>query len=423
MAPAEHRLPRATRRAEHRARVGLGRCRNVGNINWPTRQGEGETMIERRSTGSGTRYEVRLRGPDGRERSRSFRTRRAAERYEREQRTALDRGAWIDPRHAGLTLDDYARRWMSERHELRPRTVELYRSLLRCHIIPKFGPLALGKISPSSIRSWNAKLAQEHEVTAAKAYRLLNQILTTAVADELIGRNPCVVRGAGQEHSPERPMVSIAEVGALAAAMPADLRVAVTLAAWCQLRRAELLGLERRDIDLLHGTVRVERTANYVPGGLDLGPPKTAAGVRTVSVPPHVLGAIEDHLSDFVAAEPTAPVLTGHAGTRLRPATLHKAWEVARVVIGRPELHLHDLRHAGLTWAATQGMTTRELMARAGHSSPDAALRYQHATEDRDAAIAYALSGLESAQVTPVSLGARDVRGMTSRRLSRSSAL
>jgi integrase len=370
-------------------------------------------MIKRRTTAGGTRYDVRFRGPDGRERSRSFRTRKDAERYEREQRTALDRGNRIDPRHAGLTFDDYAGRWLSERHELRPRTVELYRSLLRCHIVPKFGPLALGKISPSAVRSWNAKLAQAHEVTAAKAHRLLNQILATAVADELIGRNPCVVRGAGQEHSPERPMVSIAEVDALAAAMPADLSVAVTLAAWCQLRRAELLGLERRDIDLLHGTVRIERTANHAPGGLQLGPPKTAAGVRTVSVPPHVLGALEEHLSVYVASDPTAPVLAGVAGNRARPATLQKAWNTARVAIGRPELHFHDLRHAGLTWAATQGMTTRELMARAGHASPDAALRYQHATEDRDAAIASALSALaQTPAVVPISSGARDIRGM-----------
>jgi hypothetical protein len=53
-----------------------------------------------------------------------------------------------------------------------------------------------------------------------------------------------------------------------------------------------------------------------------------------------------------------------------------------------------------MQWAATQGTTTRELMARAGHASPDAALRYQYATEDRDAAIASALSTL--AQTPPV---------------------
>ena len=73
-------------------------------------------------------------------------------------------------------------------------------------------------------------------------------------------------------------MVSIAEVDALVGAMPAQWCIAVELAAWCHLRVGEVLGLERRDVDLLHGAVRVERTANDVNGRLYLGPPKTAAG-------------------------------------------------------------------------------------------------------------------------------------------------
>lgn len=98
-------------------------------------------------------------------------------------------------------------------------------------------------------------------VTAAKAYRLLRGILGTAIVDELITRNPCVVKVASQERSPERPMLSIAEVDALAAAMPDPWRIAVELAAWCHLRLGEVLGLERRDVDLLHRRIHVERMA------------------------------------------------------------------------------------------------------------------------------------------------------------------
>lgn len=156
-------------------------------------------MIERRSMESGLRYEVRLRGTDGKGRSRSFRTRKEAERYEREQRAATDKGSWIDPRHASLTVNSYAERWMNERHDLGPRTVELYGSLLRLHILPAFGKLALGKVSPGAVGTWNAMLAQEYPVTAVKAQRLLRGILATAVVDELIVRNPCVVKNAGQE--------------------------------------------------------------------------------------------------------------------------------------------------------------------------------------------------------------------------------
>jgi hypothetical protein len=55
---------------------------------------------------------------------------------------------------------------------------------------------------------------------------------------------------------------------------------------------------------------------------------------------------------------------------------------------------LHDLRHSGLTWAAATGASVAELMRRGGHASPAAALRYQHATEDRDRALADALAEL-----------------------------
>jgi hypothetical protein len=46
-------------------------------------------------------------------------------------------------------------------------------------------------------------------VTVAKAYRLLHAIMTTAVEDGLIRRNPCHITGAGQEHSDERPVIPI----------------------------------------------------------------------------------------------------------------------------------------------------------------------------------------------------------------------
>jgi integrase len=285
--------------------------------------------------------------------------------------------------------------------------VELYGSLLKVHIRPVFAALPLGKITPGAVRSWNSALAQRHPVTAAKAYRLLRQILATAVADELIARNPCVVKGAGQESSPERPSISIPEVDALTEAMPDSLRLAVLLAAWCQLRAAEIRGLERRDIDLLHGTIRIERTVNHVAsdeGRIEIGPPKTEAGIRTLTVPPHLMPDLTHHLDAYVGSDPCAPLLAGPKGGRLRPAVVQKAWGVARVSIGRPELHYHDLRHAGATWLAVSGATTRELMARLGHASPAAALRYQHATEDRDTALASALSALvPAAAVLPIS--------------------
>jgi hypothetical protein len=68
--------------------------------------------------------------------------------------------------------------------------------------------------------------------------------------------------------------------------------------------------------------------------------------------------------------------------------------EGAREAIGREKVHLHDLRHSGLTWAAATGASTAELMKRGGHASPVAALRYQHATMLGDQRLAERLAAL-----------------------------
>ena len=85
------------------------------------------------------------------------------------------------------------------------------------------------------------------------------------------------------------------------------------------------------------------------------------------------------------------------------PSTLNRVWQRARRTIGRSDVFLHDLRHSGLTWAAASGASVAELMRRGGHANPRAALRYQHATEDRDRAIANALAVLAASQITPIS--------------------
>jgi integrase len=60
----------------------------------------------------------------------------------------------------------------------------------------------------------------------------------------------------------------------------------------------------------------------------------------------------------------------------------------AREAAGRPDLTIHHLRHTALTLAGQLGATAAELQARAGHASQAAMVIYQHATLDRDRALA-----------------------------------
>jgi integrase len=304
----------------------------------------------------------------------------------------LHRGAWIDPKAGRMTLDVYAERWLEQRNELAFRTRELYGYLLELHVLPSLGRTALVNLAPSTIRSWHASLAQIHPSTAAKAYRLLSAILRTAVVDGLLVTSPCKVDGAGVERPAERPVATVPEVGVLEAAMPEHLRLIVILATWCQLRRAELLGLRRRDVDLPHATIHIEQSRTVTMHGKSLvKAPKTQAGRRTIAVPEALIEKISGHLDGFTGPGPDDLIFVGITGVPLTANVLQVAWQRARASVGRDDLRLHDLRHTGLTLAAATGATTVELMHRAGHSSSVAAMRYQHATKDRDRIIADAL--------------------------------
>lgn len=295
-----------------------------------------------------------------------------------------------------MPFESYADAWIKER-EVTTRTRQLYASLLRHHLAPTFGPVNVADISPPLVRRWRAdKLAAgTGPTTVAKAYALLRAILGTAVADQMIRRNPCTIKGASVVHTPERPTATVQEVYDLADAIQPRYRALVLMAGFLGLRWGELIGLHRRDVDLDHAAVRVRRAvAELNNGQREIKAPKSAAGKRTVSIPAAILPEIREHLNNYAEPGADGRVFVGGKG-RLRDGTTSTACGVRRAPTSesRP-LHFHDLRHTGNTLAASTGASTRELMARMGHSTARAALIYQHASAERDRLIADAVSGL-----------------------------
>jgi integrase len=134
-----------------------------------------------------------------------------------------------------------------------------------------------------------------------------------------------------------------------------------------------------------------------VPGqGITVGPPKSRAGVRTVTIPAAIRADLLAHLDEFVKPDGEALVFTGLQGRALRRGNFRQIAPWTKVVadLGLSGLHFHDLRHAGNIWASKAGMSTKDLMARMGHDDMRAALIYQRATSDADEKIADKLSEL-----------------------------
>jgi integrase len=223
------------------------------------------------------------------------------------------------------------------------------------------------------------------------------------VADELIVRNPCVVAGAGVERTPERPIASLPQVRAIAGNLDERYRALVLTAALTGCRWGELAALRRRRLDLLHATLTVRETLLETNEGLRFGPPKTDVGRRAIALPASLVPVLGQHMARFSEPGSDGLVFVGAKGSPLRRTHFRPKWLAACRAAGVEEgLHFHDLRHTANTLAAATGASTKELMARMGHASSRAALLYQHATEDRDAAIARALDEAWTGHLAPV---------------------
>lgn len=349
------------------------------------------------------RFEARFTH-QGRAYSRTWDTHDQGVRWEQRTRRELSSGTYVDPvtllpepePDQAPTLAEYAARWVAER-PLKPRTRSEY-----VRMLANFGPLnglRVDQITRQQVKDWYtgltlASTARKHQ------YELLRAIFNGVVDDELRDHSP--VRIAGAAKPSRKPMADIptpGQIHALAEAMPSDkYRVMVLVSAWCGLRFGESTELRRKDVLLdQDGTplaLRVRRGVVRVDGAYVVGTPKSAAGMRDVTIPPHVRGDVAAYLATLPAAPETLLFPGTRNGRHMAPSSLYKPFYRARAVVGLPHLRWHDLRHFSATTAAMTGATLAELQARLGHSTVQAAMRYQHAAAGRDAVIAEAMSNV-----------------------------
>ena len=258
----------------------------------------------------------------------------------------------------------------------------------------------LKQITPVMVRRWHSSLDETKPTLRAHSYSLLKAILATAVVDDEIAANPCHIIGASSTRRAKKiEPATLSELEMITISMPERYRLMVLFASWCALRFGELVELRRRDIDVRKGVIKIRRGAVRAGGKVIVGTPKSEAGARDVAIPPHLLPMVREHLSKNITDGRDGllfPAADGHS--TLAPSTLYRVYYGARDKAGRPDLRFHDLRHTGAVLAASTGATLAELMGRLGHSTPQAALRYQHAAQGRDAVIAIALSRLATGE-------------------------
>jgi integrase len=376
-----------------------------GDSRMAGRRGHGDGGIDEPYPGH---YRLRWR-VDGRRHSKIFQGSLGEARRElRRLLKTADDGEHVAPDRQRVA--DYLRDWLGADTRISPKTRERYQQLAERQIIPHLGAALLQKLKPSQIDAWHSTLLKGglHPRTVGHAHRVLHRGLERAVTLEIISRNVAHAVKPPRVESEEVEILSAKQVGEVLSRLDGHpLHPIVVFALATGMRRGEICGLQWCAVDLDKGMVRVERAIEETEGeGLRVKAPKTIAGRRSISLPPHAVEMLRAHwgrqvelrLQLGIGGRPEDWVFPGSPdGSRpSAPDKLSRDW--GNVVRDRklPRVMFHALRHTHASALIAAGQDIVSISKRLGHSSPAITLRvYSHLFSTAgDAAAAEAIERL-----------------------------
>jgi integrase len=351
------------------------------------------SVTRRRTKTGATRYDVRYWTPDGSQRSETFRTRKDADRWASSVETDQHRGAWIDPRAANRLFSDVSALWLMANPTKRPSAYARDESIIRVHLVPAFGDLPVGKVTPPRVRAVVESWSELQPRTVRRMYGVLRAIFAYAVEEGLFLASPCRGVKLPSVDPVSCHVVTAGELVQLAEALGEDYAAMVYLGAMLGLRWGEVAGLRVQRLDLLARTLTVAEQATRGPKGTTVfGPPKSNAGRRILAIPESLAEMLAMHLArrGLTAADAAALVFTAADGDVLDYANFrHRIWLPACERSRLSGLKFHDLRRANATALVQAGVDIKTAQARLGHSDPRLTLGvYAQATSEADRAAA-----------------------------------
>ena len=329
--------------------------------------------IDRRPSGQ---WRARWREyPGGPQKSQTFARKLDAQRFLITVENAKLTGSYVDPAKGKVTLASYAEMWLERmRPTWRISTSTLIEGSVRNHVLPKLGSRPLGALRRADIEAWAAALPLA-PTTVATVRQHLGQVLTAAVDDGLIPRNPALgAKLPRVEDSRARPLDQAA-VAAIVAASPAWFAVAVPLGIGLGLRQGEACGLTVDRVDFLRRTVRIDRQRVTSPAGMStLEAPKTLSSFRTIPLPSFVANALAAHIAEHGVGD-HGVLLHDDAGRLLARNRFGDVWRSVRTGTE----HYHDLRHTFASTLLSSGVSVKAVADWLGHASPTVTLNtYAH---------------------------------------------
>ncbi len=394
-------------------------------------------MIRERKRADGTTqgWQARVNDPSdpkGKRRiEKTFRLKKDATAWEREQRYLMGKGAFIDPRKADATFTTLVDSWREKRWPtLAPRSRARYDQVCRTHLLPAFGHMAVSAVTKDAVRRYfggltdRANAGEMAPATVRKIHTTLSAVFSEAVDAGVVAANPAMRVPLPRVPDHDMHFLTDAEVRKLADEMPTPSdRLLVLTAAYTGLRASELHALRVRDVDLLHGRIRVERAIKeWKQGTPAYGATKSGKG-RTVPLAPWLRTELTSHLEALPGGSPKAGgpdalvfQAQGRANAKQREANpdraVHQvAWlrnhfkpAVKAALPDRADyeakrgLRFHDLRHSYASFLIARGAHLEAVRTLLGHASIVTTQRYAHLAPDVYDALA---AGLGAAPVAP----------------------
>ena len=348
--------------------------------------------------GTGLRWRARYLNPDGDERSRSFATKVAAERFLTEVEHSKIAGSYRDPDAGRVTLRKYTEGWVKA-YPVDSTRGEQIRRQLDNHILPKLGGKTLAELEgrPSTVAQFFAALPMG-PAGASQIAITLSTIFNAAAADHLITENPCKAQSVKLPRQPKSKIApwSVAQVEAIRAGLPGQWQAVADCGGGLGLRMGEIFGFGPDEIDFLHQEVNVRRQVKRVNNRLWFALPK-GGKEREVPLEDDVALRLAAHIEHYESVEVTLPwnepdnprkhgkphtavLMFSKGGRALHPSTFNTmAWRPARNAAGIAGGGMHMMRHTFASVLLAGGVDVRALSEYLGHHDPTVTLRiYAH---------------------------------------------
>jgi hypothetical protein len=190
------------------------------------------------------RWQARYRGPDGKERTKTFDRRQDAKGWLDDMESSIRKGSWVDPARSAMRLEKWAAEWLPSRTDLRASSYTRLESIVRMHVVPEFGSRPLATIGNGEIRKWAGRMTADGMSAAAvrKCVFALRGMLDAAVADQRLVVNPAANVPLPAEHAAEQRFLDHEQVLTLADMITPRYRALVILGAFGGLRWARWPG-------------------------------------------------------------------------------------------------------------------------------------------------------------------------------------